>query len=113
GMNPAEKARFMKTLDKIRHAGTTILLVEHDMRTVMGTSDRIICLNHGRIIADGTPGEIQSHPEVIRAYLGERAAPAGNCGAGMPIRCDRGGPRTLDRGTPGRACCPDWRQRGR
>jgi len=76
GMNPAEKARFMKTLDKIRHAGTTILLVEHDMRTVMGTSDRIICLNHGRIIADGTPSEIQSHPEVIRAYLGERAGRA-------------------------------------
>jgi branched-chain amino acid transport system ATP-binding protein len=78
GMNPAEKVRFMRTLDKIRGAGITILLVEHDMRTVMGASDRIICLNHGRIIADGAPGEIQSHPEVIRAYLGERAARAGS-----------------------------------
>ena len=78
GMNPAEKVRFMRTLDKIRGAGATILLVEHDMRTVMGASDRIICLNHGRIIADGAPGEIQSHPEVIRAYLGERAARAGS-----------------------------------
>jgi branched-chain amino acid transport system ATP-binding protein len=78
GMNPTEKVRFMGTLDKIRSKGTTILLVEHDMRTVMGASDRIICLNHGRIIADGVPGVIQSHPEVIRAYLGERAARAGS-----------------------------------
>lgn len=50
-----------------------MLLVEHDMRTVMGVSDRVICLNQGRIIADGSPREIQSHPEVVRAYLGERA----------------------------------------
>ena len=78
GMNPTEKVRFMKTLEKIRGEGTTILLVEHDMRTVMGASDRIICLNHGRIIADGAPGEIRSHPDVIRAYLGERAARAGS-----------------------------------
>jgi branched-chain amino acid transport system ATP-binding protein len=73
GMNPAEKMRFMATLAKIRSMGITVLLVEHDMRTVMGASDRIICLNQGRIIADGSPQEIQSHPEVIRAYLGERA----------------------------------------
>jgi branched-chain amino acid transport system ATP-binding protein len=73
GMNPAEKLRFMATLAKIRTMGITVLLVEHDMRTVMGVSDRIICLNQGRIIADGSPQEIQSHPEVIRAYLGERA----------------------------------------
>jgi branched-chain amino acid transport system permease protein len=73
GMNPAEKVRFMATLAKIRSRGITVLLVEHDMRTVMGVSDRVICLNQGRIIADGSPREIQSHPEVIRAYLGERA----------------------------------------
>ena len=76
GMNPAEKARFMTTLAKIRAEGITVLLVEHDMRTVMGVSDRIICLNQGRIIASGSPGQIQSHPDVIRAYLGERAARA-------------------------------------
>jgi branched-chain amino acid transport system permease protein len=73
GMNPAEKIRFMATLARIRARGITVLLVEHDMRTVMGVSDRVICLNQGRIIADGSPKEIQSHPEVIRAYLGERA----------------------------------------
>jgi branched-chain amino acid transport system ATP-binding protein len=73
GMNPAEKVRFMATLAKIRSRGVTLLLVEHDMRTVMGVSDRVICLNQGRIIADGSPKEVQSHPEVIRAYLGDRA----------------------------------------
>jgi branched-chain amino acid transport system ATP-binding protein len=73
GMNPAEKARFMGTLAKIRAQGITVLLVEHDMRTVMGVSDRVICLNQGRIIANGTPREIQSNPAVVRAYLGERA----------------------------------------
>jgi branched-chain amino acid transport system ATP-binding protein len=76
GMNPAEKARFMGTLAKIRERGITVLLVEHDMRTVMGVSDRVICLSQGRIIADGSPREIQAHPEVIRAYLGERAVRA-------------------------------------
>jgi branched-chain amino acid transport system ATP-binding protein len=76
GMNPAEKLRFTATLAKIRSKGITVLLVEHDMRTVMCISDRIICLNQGRIIADGSPKEIQSHPEVIRAYLGGRGGHA-------------------------------------
>jgi branched-chain amino acid transport system ATP-binding protein len=48
----------------------TVLLVEHDMKMVMGVSDRIICLNQGRIIADGTPTEIRNNAEVVRAYLG-------------------------------------------
>jgi branched-chain amino acid transport system ATP-binding protein len=72
GMNPVETASFMKLLARIRDLGITVLLVEHDMKMVMGVSDRIVCLNHGRIIASGTPAEIQRHPEVVRAYLGER-----------------------------------------
>ena len=76
GMNPAETASFMKKLAEIRSLGVTVLLVEHDMKMVMGVSDRIVCLNQGRIIAHGTPAEIRRNPEVIRAYLGERYARA-------------------------------------
>jgi branched-chain amino acid transport system ATP-binding protein len=71
GMNPTETARFVKLVEKIRASGVTILLVEHDMPMVMEVCDRIVVLNYGRIIAEGTPAEIQNNPEVIRAYLGQ------------------------------------------
>jgi branched-chain amino acid transport system ATP-binding protein len=71
GMNPAETARFVQLVEKIRASGVTILLVEHDMPMVMEVCDRIVVLNYGKIIAEGTPAEIQSNLEVIRAYLGK------------------------------------------
>jgi branched-chain amino acid transport system ATP-binding protein len=76
GMNPVETASFMAKLAEIRALGITLFLVEHDMKMVMGVSDRIVCLNQGRIIANGTPDEIRRDPEVIRAYLGSRYARA-------------------------------------
>jgi branched-chain amino acid transport system ATP-binding protein len=76
GMNPTETASFTSLLGKLKALGLTVLLVEHDMQMVMGASDRVICLNHGRIIASGSPAEIQRHPAVIRAYLGDRRARA-------------------------------------
>ncbi|MGD9868300.1 MAG: ABC transporter ATP-binding protein [Hyphomicrobiales bacterium] len=72
GMNPSETASFMDLLAKIRADGVTLLLVEHDMKVVMGVSDRIIVLSQGSLIAQGTPAEVQGNEEVIRAYLGER-----------------------------------------
>ena len=71
GMNQEEKedmARFI--LEVNREWGTTVILIEHDMAVVMDISERVAVLDHGRKIADGTPSEVQRHPDVIRAYLG-------------------------------------------
>ena len=70
GMTAGEKERLIERIRALRDGGLTVLLVEHDMRLVMGISDTVIVLNHGRVIAEGPPAAIQAHPDVIRAYLG-------------------------------------------
>jgi branched-chain amino acid transport system ATP-binding protein len=70
GFNPAEKQRLMELIRKVRDQGVTVLLIEHDMRLVMGVTDRIVVLEFGRKIAEGIPAEIRDNPAVIAAYLG-------------------------------------------
>lgn len=70
GMNPEETGHMMVLTRKIRDSGVTVVLVEHDMKAVMGLCDRLTVLNFGTLLTEGTPDEISRHPDVIAAYLG-------------------------------------------
>jgi branched-chain amino acid transport system ATP-binding protein len=72
GLNPAESEEIIQLILDLKRRGLTQMVIEHDMKAIMRISDRIVVLNSGEKLTEGTPQEVANHPDVIAAYLGER-----------------------------------------
>jgi branched-chain amino acid transport system ATP-binding protein len=82
GLNPGEVDAVLALIRKIRSSGVTIVMIEHVMRALMSISDRVLVMNHGRLLFEGTPEDVQQHEDVIRVYLGTEQGPDATSGVG-------------------------------